>query len=314
MHGTAPFDAGFQRPVSLATAFGDRLADADRRLRPPIHVSTESVTPRGRPSVRRFVEMKRAGDRIVMLTAYDALFARLLADEGVDLILVGDSVGQVLLGYETTLPVTLEQMIHHAAAVRRGAPQSFIVVDLPFLSYQVSVAESIRNAGRVLKETGVQGVKLEGGDGRTCETVEAVVNAGIPVMGHLGLRPQSIHTLGGYRVQAREVEEARLLVEQARALEAAGAFSIVLELVPAGVAEEVTRSVGIPTIGIGAGAGCDGQVLVLYDALGLNEGFQPRFLKRFADLEDAVRMGIRAYAREVRAGTYPGPEHTFGDE
>lgn len=277
-------------------------------------MSTESGTIKGRPSVRRFQEMKRRDERIVMLTAYDALFARLLEEEGIDLILVGDSLGQVVLGYDSTLPVTLEQMIHHAAAVRRGAPNSFVAVDLPFLSYQVSVDETIRNAGRVLKEAGAQAVKVEGGDPRTCGMVAALFAAGIAVIGHLGLRPQSIHALGGYRVQGREEREARALVEQARALEAAGAFAIVLELVPAELAKEVTRAVQVPTIGIGAGAGCDGQVLVLYDALGLNAGFRPRFIKRFAEVEDEVRTGLRAYVREVRAGTYPGPEHAFGKD
>jgi 3-methyl-2-oxobutanoate hydroxymethyltransferase len=258
--------------------------------------------------------MKRRGERIVMLTAYDALFARLLEQEGVDLILVGDSLSQVVLGYESTLPVTLDQMIHHASAVRRGAPQSFVVVDLPFLSYQVNVDETIRNAGRVLKETGAQAVKVEGGDPRTCSMVEALVTAGIPVMGHLGLRPQSIHALGGYRVQGRGEDEAKKLAAQACALQQAGAFALVLELVPAALAEEITGKLAIPTIGIGAGVGCDGQVLVLYDALGLNAGFRPRFLKQFADLESAARAGIRAYATEVRSGTYPGPEHAFGSE
>jgi 3-methyl-2-oxobutanoate hydroxymethyltransferase len=277
-------------------------------------VSTDSATAKSRPTVRRFQEMKRKGERIVMLTAHDALFARVLEEEGVDLILVGDSLGQVVLGYESTLPVTLDEMIHHAGAVRRGAPASFVVVDLPFLSYQVSVDETIRNGGRVLKESGAQAVKMEGGDARSCGMVEALVNAGIAVMGHLGLRPQSINTLGGYRVQGRGEREGRELIEQARALEAAGAFAIVLELVPAELAEEVTRTVGVPTIGIGAGVGCDGQVLVLYDALGLNAGFKPRFLKRFAELEQVARDGVRAYAREVRDGSYPGPEHAFGRE
>lgn len=262
--------------------------------------------------MRRFLEMKRRGERIVMLTAYDALFARLLEEEGVDLILVGDSLSNVILGYDSTLPVTLDEMIHHAGAVRRGAPKSFVVVDLPFLSYQVSVDETIRNAGRVLKETGVQAVKLEGGDPRTCSMVEALVTAGIPVMGHLGLRPQSIHALGGYRVQGREESEAKVLAAQALALQEAGVFSIVLELVTADLAAEVSRSLQVPTIGIGSGAGCDGQVLVIFDALGLNEGFRPRFLKQFADLDRAARGGIREYAKEVREGTYPGPEHGFG--
>ena len=258
--------------------------------------------------------MKSRGEKIVALTAYDALFARLLEEEGVDLILVGDSLSQVVLGYDSTLPVTLDQMMHHAGAVRRGAPKSFVVVDLPFLSYQVSVDETIRNGGRVLKETGVQAVKLEGGDPRSCGMVAALVTAGIPVMGHLGLRPQSIHALGGYRVQGRGEAGARELIEHARALEEAGAFALVLELVPAPLAAEVTAAVGIPTIGIGAGAGCDGQILVLYDALGLNGGFTPKFLKLFAELEGAARAGLRAYADEVRAGTYPDAGHSFGTE
>ena len=258
--------------------------------------------------MRRFLEMKQTGERIVALTAYDALFAGLLEDEGVDLILVGDSLSEVMLGYESTLPVTLDEMIHHAAAVRRGAPESFVVVDLPFLSYQVSVDESIRNSGRVLKETGAQAVKLEGGDPRTCQTVDALVTSGIAVMGHLGLRPQSVHALGGYLVQGRDEKEARVLAEQA------SAFAVVLELVSAELAAEVTHALRVPTIGIGAGPGCDGQVLVLHDALGLNPGFRPRFLKHFAKVGEAARAGVRAYVREVRAGTYPGPEHSFGRE
>lgn len=264
--------------------------------------------------MRRFLEMKRRGERIVALTAYDALFARLLEEEGVDLILVGDSVGQTVLGYDSTLPVTIDQMIHHGAAVRRGAPKSFVALDLPFLSYQVSIDETIRNAGRVLKETGVQAVKLEGGNPRACGTVAALVTVGIPVVGHLGLRPQSIHALGGYRVQGRGEREASEIAAHARALEEAGAFAIVLELVPAALAEEVTRALTVPTIGIGAGSGCDGQILVLYDALGLNAGFQPRFLKRFAELEADARAGIRTYAREVREGAYPDAQHAFGPD
>ena len=264
--------------------------------------------------MRRFLEMKQRGERIVMLTAYDAIFARLVEEEGVDLILVGDSLSNVVLGYDSTLPVTLDQMIHHTSAVRRGAPRSFIVMDLPFLSYQVAVDETIRNAGRVLKETGVQAVKLEGGDPRTCTMVEALVTAGIPVMGHVGLRPQSIHALGGYRVQGRDEQGAAQLLADAQRLEQAGAFAVVLELVAVAVAETITKSLRVPTIGIGSGVGCDGQVLVIFDALGLNGGFQPRFLKQFADLESAARAGIRAYAREVKAGSYPGPEHGFGTE
>lgn len=275
-------------------------------------MSTGEHERRGRVSILDFLEMKRRGERIVAITAYDVLFARVVEEAGVDLILVGDSLGQVVLGYDSTLPVTLDEMIHHARAVRRGAPETFVVLDLPFMSYQVGPQDALRSAGRAMKEAGVEAVKLEGGDPRTCETVNALVTAGIPVMGHLGLTPQSVHALGGYRVQGRKEEEATRLKEAALALEKAGAFALVLELVPASLAEEVSDSLTIPTIGIGAGAGCDGQVLVLYDALGLNPGFAPRFLKRFADLHGAALEGISRYAREVREGSYPGPEHSFG--
>lgn len=274
-------------------------------------MSSGGAGAKGRASVRRFQQMKARGERIVSLTAYDFLFARILEEAGVDIILVGDSLGQVVLGHDSTLPVTLDQMIHHAGAVRRGAPDSFVVLDMPFMSFQVSTGEALRNAGRVMKETGVQAVKLEGGDPRTVETVDALVRAGIPVMGHLGLTPQSVHALGGYRVQGREEEEGRRMVQEARALEEAGVFSLVLELVPRELAREVSESLTVPTIGIGAGAGCDGQVLVLYDALGLNEGFEPRFLKRFAELGAAAREGVQSYVEEVRSGRYPGPEHSF---
>ena len=274
-------------------------------------MATEAEGPRRAPTVRDFLEMKAQGRPIVALTAYDVLFARLLEEAGVDLILVGDSLGQVVLGHPSTLPVTLDDMIRHAAAVRRGAPDSFLVADMPFLTYQVSVEETVRNAGRIMKEAGVQAVKLEGGGRRALEAVETLVAVGIPVMGHLGLTPQSVHAIGGYRVQGREETSAQRLREQARDLEAAGAFSIVLELVPGDLAGEISRSLTVPTIGIGAGPQCDGQVLVLYDALGLNEGFQPRFLKRFAELHAAALDGVEGYVREVRDGTYPGPEHTF---
>jgi 3-methyl-2-oxobutanoate hydroxymethyltransferase len=254
--------------------------------------------------------MKAAGRRIVMLTCYDAAFARLLDQAGVDVLLVGDSLNQVIAGEETTLSATLDQMIYHAAAVRRGAPRSLMLVDLPFLSYQVSVPEAIRNAGRVLQETGAQGVKLEGG-APMAETVRALVDRGIPVMGHLGLTPQSVHALGGYRVQGREQSAADRLVTDAYALQDAGACGIVLELLPAALARRVSASLAIPTIGIGAGAGCDGQVLVLHDMLGLNETFNPKFLKRYGALGEAVREAVRTYASEVRGGSYPGPEHSF---
>jgi len=256
--------------------------------------------------------MKQEGRKIVAMTAYDFLFARLLEEGGVDLILVGDSLGQVVLGYDSTIPVTLDEMIHHARAVRKGAAGTFVVLDMPFLTYQVNAEEALRNAGRVMKEAGVEAVKLEGGSSTTCDTVRALVTAGIPVMGHIGLTPQSVHALGGYRVQGRGEEAAQRIMAEAKALEAAGAFSIVLELIPGPLAQEISAALTIPTIGIGAGEGCDGQVLVLYDALGLNKSFKPKFLKRFADLHEVAVEGVRAYAREVREGTYPGPDHVFG--
>jgi len=258
--------------------------------------------------------MKRAGEKIVALTAYDVLFARLVEESDVDLILIGDSLGQVVLGYSSTIPVTLDEMIHHGKAVRKGAPGAFLVLDMPFLSYQVSSEDALRNAGRVLKETGVEAVKVEGGNAATCRTVETMVRAGIPVMGHVGLTPQSVHALGGYRVQGREEAAAERLRHQALALEEAGCFGVVLELVPAELAAEISQSLTIPTVGIGAGPDCDGQVLVLYDALGLNAGFRPKFLKRFADLDGVVREALGDYVAEVRNGSYPGPEHSFSKE
>ncbi len=258
--------------------------------------------------------MKKKGETIAALTAYDALFSRYVEEAGVDILLIGDSLGQVVLGYSSTLPVTLEEMIHHGKAVRRGAPGTFAVLDMPFLSYQVSTEEALRNAGRVMKETGVEAVKVEGATAATCRTVAALVQAGIPVMGHVGLTPQSVHALGGYRVQGREEATAERLRAQARALEDAGCFAVVLELVPGELAGEISRSLSIPTIGIGAGAECDGQVLVLFDALGLTHGFRPKFLKRFGELGEAAAAALEDYVSEVKGGTYPGPEHTFSRE
>jgi len=274
-------------------------------------MSTESGARRTRGSIPRFLEMKRQGKKIVALTAYDFLFARFLEEAGVDILLIGDSLGQVVLGYPSTIPVTLEEMIHHGKAARRGAPETFTVLDMPFLSYQVSPEDALRNAGRVLKETGVEAVKLEGGGAATCKAVDALIHAGIPVMGHVGLTPQSVHALGGYRVQGRDEAAAERLKAQARALEDAGCFSVVLELVPATLAQEISQALSIPTIGIGAGPDCDGQVLVLYDALGLNSEFRPKFLKEFGDLAGETRKALGAYVREVREGSYPGPEHSF---
>ncbi len=265
------------------------------------------VRPRTVPDL---LAMKAAGRRIVMLTCYDAAFARLLEPAGVDVLLVGDSLNQVLAGQETTLSATLDQMIYHAASVRRGARRSLVFVDLPFLTYQVSVPEAIRNAGRVLQESGAHGVKLEGGQ-PMADTVRALVDRGIPVLGHLGLTPQSVHALGGYRVQGRDEGAADRLLADARALEAAGAAGVVLELLPSALARRISAALTIPTIGIGAGAGCAGEVLVLHDMLGLNEAFNPKFLKRYAELGEAVRTAVRAYAADVRDGRYPGPEHGF---
>jgi 3-methyl-2-oxobutanoate hydroxymethyltransferase len=229
---------------------------------------------------------------------------------GVDVLLVGDSLNQVLAGHETTLSTTLDQMIYHAAAVRRGSRHALVFVDLPFLTYQVSVTEAIRNAGRVLQETGAHGVKLEGG-AHMADTVSALVERGIPVIGHLGLTPQSVHALGGYRVQGREEKGAARLLEGAKALEGAGACAVVLELIPAALATRISKALTVPTIGIGAGAGCDGQVLVLHDMLGLNEQFAPKFLKHYAKLGESVRQAVGSFAAEVRGGTYPGKEHSF---
>jgi 3-methyl-2-oxobutanoate hydroxymethyltransferase len=261
-------------------------------------------------TVLDLVAMKAAGRRIVMLTCYDAAFARLLEQAEVDVLLVGDSLNQVLAGHETTLSATLDQMIYHAGAVRRGSRRALVFVDLPFLTYQITIPEAIRNAGRVLQESGAHGVKLEGGR-HMADTVRALVERGIPVIGHLGLTPQSVHALGGYRVQGRDPAKAETLVEDARLLEEAGACAIVLELLPAALARRISAALTIPTVGIGAGPGCDGQVLVLHDMLGLNETFKPKFLKRYGALGEAVREAIRSYAGEVRDGVYPGPEHSF---
>jgi 3-methyl-2-oxobutanoate hydroxymethyltransferase len=253
---------------------------------------------------------KRDGRRLVMLTCYDALFARLLEAADIDILLVGDSLNEVLAGRRSTLSATLDQMIYHAASVRRGADRTPIVVDMPFLSYQVSVEEAIRNAGRVLAETDCHAIKLEGG-AAMADTVRALVDRGIPVMGHLGLTPQAINTLGGYRVQGRDAPAAKQLMDDALSLQEAGAGALVLELVPRELAAELSRTLTIPTIGIGAGNGCDGQVLVLHDMLGLNDSFSPKFLKRYAELAGIVREAASRYADEVRSGAYPGDAHSF---
>ena len=262
-------------------------------------------------TVRDFAARKRAAEKLVVVTAYDVLFARLVDESGVDAILVGDSLGNVVAGFDSTLPVTLEQMIYHGAAVRRGTSRALLIVDMPFLSYQVSTEDAMRNCGRVAQETGAQAVKLEGGGPEIEAAVRAVTRLGVPVMGHLGFTPQSVHALGGFRVQGRESEAGDRMVEQAQRLQDAGAFSIVLELVPAALAARVTEALAIPTIGIGAGAECDGQVLVLPDLLGLNDRFAPKFVRRYGNLSDEVRRAVRQFGDDVRGGRFPDDDHSF---
>ena len=247
---------------------------------------------------------KRRGEKIAMLTAYDYTMARLLDRAGIDILLVGDSLGMVVLGYDTTLPVTMDAMVHHTRAVSRGVLRALVVADMPFLTYQVSVEDALRNAGRLIQEGGAAAVKLEGG-GAAIEAAARMVEAGIPVMGHLGLLPQSVHQLGGFRQQARQEEDAEHLLADAHSLQEAGAFALVLESIPAAVAKAVTANVHIPTIGIGAGPYCDGQVLVSYDMLGLSQDSVPPFVRRYADLGDQTVAAAKAYADEVRMGRFP---------
>src|SRR5580698_8749576 len=252
----------------------------------------------------RLKEMKQRGEKIAMLTAYDAMMARLLDCAGIDVLLVGDSLGMVLLGYETTLPVTLDAMVHHTRAVSRGTERALVVADMPFMTYQVSAEEALRNAGRLIQEGGAAAVKLEGG-GASVMVAARLVEAGIPVMGHLGLLPQHVHQLGGFRQQARLEADAEQLLADAQALEEAGAFAVVLESIPASVAAAVTADLQIPTIGIGAGPDCDGQVLVSYDMLGLSQDGVPPFVRRYADLGGQTVAAAKAYADDVRAGRFP---------
>jgi 3-methyl-2-oxobutanoate hydroxymethyltransferase len=272
--------------------------------------TTGSAHPH-RITVRDLLDMKRRGEKIVALTAYDFLFGRIVDECGVDIVLVGDSLGQVVLGYDSTIPVTLDDMIHHAKAVRRGVTKGMLVVDMPFMSFQISPQETLRNVGRVMKETGCEAVKLEGGDEAAADNIRALVHAGIPVMGHVGLTPQSVHALGGYRVQGREQTDAERIIAEARRIEDAGCFSIVLELMPASLAEQITHALRVPTIGIGAGLQCDGQVLVLYDMLGLNDSFKPKFVRRFGSLADNTRSAVTDFVNAVRDGSYPAAEHSF---
>jgi 3-methyl-2-oxobutanoate hydroxymethyltransferase len=260
-----------------------------------------------------FRARKAAGQRVVMLTAYDTPSARLVDEAGVDAILVGDSLGMTVLGFDSTLPVTLDDMVRHTAAAARGAKRALVIADMPFMSFQVSPEDALRSAGRLMAEGGAGAVKLEGG-AAVAETVRRIVTAGIPVMGHVGLTPQSVHQLGGYKVQAKEAAAAVQLLDDCRALQGAGAFAVVLECVPAELAAIASAELDIPTIGIGAGAGCDGEVQVFHDLLGLGGDFTPRHAKRYAELGDAIRSAVAVYADDVRAGMFPAePQCTHMD-
>ncbi len=256
-----------------------------------------------------FREMK-SREKIAVLTAYDCLVAKLLDEAGIDAILVGDSAGMVFSGYETTLSVTMEEMIYHTKAVRRGVKRALLIADMPFLSYQTSPEVALANAGRFLQEAGAEAVKIEGGR-EMVETVAKLTGVGIPVMGHLGLTPQSIHQFGGYRVRGKSPEEAQRLIQDAQMIEQAGCFSLVLEKVPSELAEKITEGLKIPTIGIGAGPHCDGQVLVVHDMLGLFEKFKPKFVRRYAQLAEELRRAFQAYIRDVKGGGFPAPEESY---
>ena len=261
-------------------------------------------------TIQDIIVKKAKAEKISMLTAYDVSFARMLDSVGIDILLIGDSLGMVLLGYDSTVPVTMDEMLHHCRAVSRGARRALVVGDMPFLSYQVSIREAIANAGRFLKEAGCDAVKLEGGLA-VCDTVRALVKAGIPVMGHIGLTPQTASQLGGYKVQGRDLESAHKMIAEAKALAEAGVFSLVLECIPAQLAEVITESIRVPTIGIGAGVHCDGQVLVTHDLLGMFEKFTPTFVKKFANLASEIKEAVGAFKEEVESGHYPADEHSF---
>lgn len=278
-------------------------------------MSKRDTTPKGPPDRRKvttkgLLDMKLRGEPIAALTAYDYTMAQLLDSAGIDVILVGDSVAMVLQGRETTVAVTMEQMLYHAQLVSAGVQRALIVGDLPFMSYQVNPDEALRNAGRMVKESAVEAVKLEGGE-VICETVRRIVNVGIPVMGHLGLTPQSIHRFGTYQVRATTPEEAEELRHDARALQDAGAFAIVLEKVPAAVATEIARTLEVPVIGIGAGAGCDGQILVTHDMLGLYTRFHPRFVRRYAQIAEEMTSAFRHYVSDVKGKSFPSPKESY---
>ncbi len=261
-------------------------------------------------TVSTIMEQKANGDKITMLTAYDYSTARLIDESGVNTILVGDSLGMVMLGYEDTLSVTMEDMLHHTRAVTRGAKNALVVADMPFMSYQTSVYDAVFNAGRLIKEGRAQAVKLEGG-AAVQDRIRAIVDAQIPVVGHIGLTPQSINAFGGFKVQGKTAQRAKQLIEEAKIIEAAGAFAVVLECIPAKLAKKISESISIPTIGIGAGAGCDGQVLVYQDMLAMYGAFKPKFAKQFANVGEMMKGAFKAYIDEVKSGAFPAEENTY---
>lgn len=262
-------------------------------------------------TVATLKEKKLAGEKVTMLTAYDYSTAKLMDNAGIEMLLVGDSLGNVILGYENTLSVTMEDMIHHTSAVARGVENAMVVADMPFMSYQTSVYDAVVNAGRLIKEGHAHAVKLEGGKS-VCPQIKAITEASIPVVAHIGLTPQSVNALGGFKVQGKDAENAERLIEEAKAVQEAGAFAVVMECVPAKLAEYITSQVSITTIGIGAGAGCDGQVLVYQDMLGMFSDYKPKFVKKFADVGSIMTQAFSDYIKEVKDGTFPAEEHTFG--
>jgi 3-methyl-2-oxobutanoate hydroxymethyltransferase len=274
-------------------------------------MSTQKTSDdRPKITTQTVVEMKQSGEKISMLTAYDFTMATIIDQAGVDVILVGDSASNVMAGYETTVPMTLDHMIYHTACVVRGVDRALVIADMPFMSYQVTAKEALISAGRLMKEAGAHAVKLEGGS-TIAPTIKKIVDAGIPVMGHLGLTPQSIYKFGTYKVRAKEEQEAESLLKDAKALEKAGCFSIVLEKIPAGLAKKVSDLVSIPTIGIGAGPHCDGQVLVIHDMLGLNKEFNPRFLRRYADLHSEMTGAVQSYINDVKNKEFPNEDESY---
>lgn len=298
------------RGIPRADRINLRVAPAlpSTRLRRVFCFSVEQIV-RKKISLPDILQMKQAGQRISVLTAYDFPFARLVDGGGVDVILVGDSAGVVFAGHDTTLPVTMDEMLYHVKAVVRARPRALVVADMPFMSYQTGIEDACRNCGRMIKEGGAEAVKLEGG-ANMAPVIRALASIDIPVMAHIGLTPQSVHRMGGYKVQGRK-EQGERIIEDALAVQEAGAFSVVLEGIPAPLAERITSRLSIPTIGIGAGPHCDGQVLVIHDILGLCEKYSPKFVKRYAELGPIIAEAVKQYVEEVREGTFPATEHSF---